>query len=216
MLQNHSLYNIIFSSVLNLIEGPEIVIVPEGPLVLVPFAVLQDGSGKYLSETERIHLVPFLTTVQIFQHSPPDYHSNTGALVVGDPKVGRVKVNGKVTTLCRLPSANEEAQMVSRLLGVSSLVAEKASKEDVMGRIQEVGLVHIVAHGDAWDGIPKKDDFILTIKDIAKVGITANLVTLSCCHSGCGKILTAEGVVGIARAFLGSGINNVFALTSLC
>ena len=99
--------------------------------------------------------------------------------------------------------------MVSRLLGVSSPVAEKASKEDVMRRIQEVDLVHIVAHGDAWDGIPKKDDFILTMKDIAKVGITANLVTLSCCHSGCGKILTAEGVVGIARAFLGSGARSV-------
>ena len=209
MLQNHSLYNCIFSSVFNLIEGPEIVIVPEGPLFLVPFAALQDGSGKYLSETVRICLVPSLTTIQIFKHSLPDYHSNTGALVVGDPKVGRVKVNGKVTTLCRLPSANEEAQMVSRLLGVSSLVAEKASKEEVMRRIQEVGLVHIVAHGDAWDGIPKKDDFILTMKDIAKVGIRANLVTLSCCHSGCGKILTAEGVVGIARAFLGSGTRSV-------
>ena len=128
---------------------------------------------------------------------------------MGDPKVGRVKVNGKVTTLCRLPGANEEAQMVSRLLGVSSLVAVKASKEEVMRRIQEVGLVHIVAHGDAWDGIPKKDDFILTMKDIAKVGIRAKLVTLSCCHSGCGKILTAEGVVGIARAFLGSGARSV-------
>lgn len=36
--------------------------------------------------------------------------------------------------------------MVSRLLGVSSLVAEKASKEEVMRRIREVGLVHIAAH----------------------------------------------------------------------
>lgn len=34
-------------------------------------------------------------------------------------------------------------------------------------------------------------------------------MTLSCCHSGCGKILTAGGVVGIARAFLGSGARPV-------
>ena len=71
---------------------------------------------------------------------------------MGDPKVGRVKVNGKVTKLCRLPGANEEAEMVSRLLRVSSLVAEKASKEEVMRRIQEVGLVHIAAYGDAERG----------------------------------------------------------------
>ena len=47
------------------------------------------------------------------------------------------------------------------------------------------------------------------MKGIAKVGIRAKLVTLSCCHSGCGKILTAEGVVGIARAFLESGSRSV-------
>ena len=221
VLQNYSLYNIIISSVFNLIEGPEIVIAPEGPLFLVPFAALQDGSGKYLSETVRIRLVPSLTTLKLIQDSPPDYHSTTGALVVGDPKVGRVKVNGKVTRLCRLPSAKEEAQMVSRLLEVSCLVAEKASKDEVLRRIKEVSLVHIAAHGDAERGeialapnssvvgIPKKDDFMLTMKDIAEVGIRAKLVTLSCCHSGCGKILTAEGVVGIARAFLGSGARSV-------
>ena len=219
--QKISFYNVIISSVFDLIEGPEIVIAPEGPLFLVPFAALQDGSGKYLSETVTIRLAPSLTTLKIIQDSPPDYHSNTGALVVGDPRVGPVKINGAVTTLCPLPSAKEEAQMVSRLLGVSCLVAEKASKEEVLRRIQEVSLVHIAAHGDAErgeialapnssvTGIPKKDDFMLTMNDIAEVGIRAKLLTLSCCHSGCGKILTAEGVVGIARAFLGSGARSV-------
>lgn len=116
--------------------------------------------------------------------------------------------------------------MVSRLLGVSSLVAEKASKEEVMRRIQEVGLVHIAAHGEeggeialapnvSVDGIPKKDDFISTMKDIAKIGIRTKLVTLSCCHSGCGKILTAGGVVVIARAFLGSGARSVLVSFSV-
>ena len=51
----------------------------------------------------------------------------------------------------------------------------------------------------------KEDDFVLTMADIARVGIRAKLVVLSCCHSGRRKILKAEGVVGIARAFLGSG-----------
>lgn len=105
-----------------------------------------------------------------------DYHSSTCALVVGDPKVGRIKVNGNVTPLCPLPSAKEEAKMVSRLLGVSCRVAEKASNGEVLSRIQEVSLVHVTAHGDAERGeialvpnssvvvTPKKDDFILTTK----------------------------------------------------
>lgn len=36
------------------------------------------------------------------------------------------------------------------------------------------------------------------------------LVVLSCCYSGRGRI-EAEGMVGIARAFLGSGARSVIA-----
>ncbi|XP_020603598.1 tetratricopeptide repeat protein 28-like [Orbicella faveolata] len=62
---------------------------------------------------------------------------------------------------------------------------------------------------DSATGVPLKDDVVLTVKEIAEVGIRAKLVVLSCCHSARGKILKAEGVVGIARAFLGSGARSV-------
>ena len=51
-------------------------------------------------------------------------------------------------------------------------------------------------------------DFILTMKDVKRVQIRARLVVLSCCHSAHGEI-KAEGVVGIARAFLGAGARSV-------
>lgn len=44
--------------------------------------------------------------------------------------------------------------------------------------------------------------------DVSKVQLRAKLVVLSCCHSGCGEI-KVEGVIGIARAFLGSGARSV-------
>ena len=44
--------------------------------------------------------------------------------------------------------------------------------------------------------------------DIAQVRLRAKLVVLSCCHSAKGQI-RAEGVVGIARAFLGAGARSV-------
>jgi len=48
----------------------------------------------------------------------------------------------------------------------------------------------------------------LTMSDISKVQLRAKLVVLSCCHSGRGQI-RAEGVIGIVRAFLGSGARSV-------
>ena len=46
--------------------------------------------------------------------------------------------------------------------------------------------------------------------DVHAVQIRARLIVLSCCHSGEGEI-KAEGVAGIARAFLGAGARSVVA-----
>ncbi|XP_020898278.1 tetratricopeptide repeat protein 28 [Exaiptasia diaphana] len=51
---------------------------------------------------------------------------------------------------------------------------------------------------------------ILTMKEAQESGIRAQLVVLSCCHSGKGDI-RSEGVVGIARAFLAAGARAVVA-----
>ena len=215
------LYEVIIAPVSNLIEGPEIIIIPEGPMCLVPYAALQDSNGKYLSEMVQIRLVPSLTSLQLIQDSPVEYHSDTGALIVGDPEVGRVEFDGKIEELKPLPHARTEVEMVQRYVGVPCIVGREATKEVVLKKIQEVSLVHIAAHGNPergeialapnfpTEGIVQKKDFMLTMEDIAKVRIKAKLVVLSCCNSGRGKVMTAEGVVGISRAFLGSGARSV-------
>ena len=114
------------SSIVDRIDIQEIVIVPEGPLFLIPLSTLRDSSGRYLSKTVRIRLIPSLTTLKLIQESPADYHCQTGALIVGDPNVSRVRINGKVVELYPLPKAKEEAQMVSAMIGVTCLVEEQS------------------------------------------------------------------------------------------
>ena len=50
----------------------------------------------------------------------------------------------------------------------------------------------------------------MTKADVLGVQLRAKLVVLSCCYTGRGEI-KAEGVVGIARAFLGAGARSVIA-----
>ena len=85
-----------------------------------------------------------------------------------------------------------------------------------------MSLIHFACHGDAergeivlapptlTDRKPQEDDYLLRMADISQVQLRAKLVVLSCCHSVEGQI-NAEGVVGIARAFLGSGARSVLA-----
>ncbi|KAL9986392.1 hypothetical protein ACROYT_G000535 [Oculina patagonica] len=153
-----SKYRIKCFFVFHLLEEPEIIIVPDRSLNQVPFAALSDEGGKYLSDTFRIRIVSSLSTLKLIQHSPADYHSQTGALIVGDPVVGRVRYMGRVENFKPLPCARKEAEMIGELLGVQPLLGQCANKQAVLERL----------------------------------------------HS-----IRAEGVVGIARAFLGSGARSV-------
>ena len=217
-------YKLIIAHVADLLKEPnlieEIIIVPDRSFYSVPFAALPDESGKYLSETFRIRIVPSLTTLKLIQDSPADYHSETGALIVGDPKVGLVIYKGRLERKAPLPFARKEAEMVGQLLGVQPLLGKQATKEAVLQAIHAVSLIHFAAHGNAergeialaprqpTRGYPQEEDYLLTMSDISNVRLRAKLVVLSCCHSGSGQI-RAEGVVGIARAFLGSGARSV-------
>ena len=213
-------YQMIIAPVASLLETPEIIIVPERSLFRVPFPALLDEKGKYLSETFRIRIVPSLTTLKFIQDSPADYHSETGALIVGDPDVGKVILKDKCQTFKPLPYARNEAEMIGQWLGVKPLLGKHATKQAVLQRIHSVSLVHLAAHGDAergeiplapertGRGIPQEKDYLLTMSDISKVQVRAKLVVLSCSYSALGQI-RAEGVIGIARAFLGSGARSV-------
>ena len=215
------LYNMLIAPVADLLEGSEIIIVPDPCLYHVQFPALLDNSGKYLSETFRIRIVPSLTTLKCIHDSPTGYHSPNGVLIVGDPEVGRVRYNGRRTEFTALPCARKEAEMIGRLLSASPLLGEKATKQVVLERLPSAGLIHFAAHGDAergeialapgvrsTDKLPREQEYLLTMSDISEVQLRAKLVVLSCCHSGRGKI-NAEEVIGITRAFLGSGARSV-------
>ena len=214
-------FKVIIAPVADLLTESEIIIVPERSLYRVPFAALRDKpGGKCLAETFRIRIVPSLTTLKLIQDCPVDYHSQTGPLVVGDPKVGRVHYRGEIHNFTSLSGARKEAEMIGQLLGVQPLLGEQATRKAVLQTMNSVSLIHIAAHGDPDRGeialsprpsssnIPEEEDCLLRIPDIPKVKLRAKPVVLSCCHSGRGEI-KVEGVIGIARAFLAFGTRSV-------
>ena len=214
-------YKMIIAPVADLLQEPEIVIIPDGLLYPIPFVALKDDNGKYLSDTFKIRIVPSLTTLKLIQNSPADYCSKSGALIVGEPDVSDVYYQGKLIQLNVLPWARKEAEMIGRLLGVQPLLGKDATKQKVLESLHSVSLVHFAAHGYAERGeialspirscaTPHEEDYLLTMAEISQVCLSAKLVVLSCCHSASGQI-RAEGVVGIARAFLASGARAVLA-----
>ena len=215
-----TLYDVVIAPILHLIKGNELIIVPDSSSFLIPYAALMDQHSRYLSETLRIRLAPSLTSLRLLAECPEGYHSSSGAFLVGNPWVETVRIKGK--KIQQLPSSEEEVQMIGKMLNIEPLTGKNATKDQVLSMLHSVSLVHIAAHGRAETGeiilspnlasseTPKEKDFLLTMADVLSKKLQAKLVVLSCCHSGRGKI-KAEGVVGIARAFLGAGARSVIA-----
>ena len=212
------LYDVMIAPISHLIKDEELIIVPDGSSFFIPYAALLDQNSRYLSETLRIRLAPSLTSLRLLSECPEERHCTAGALLVGNPWTETVRFKGK--QIKQLPGAEEEVKMIGEILKVEPLTGKNATKDQVLCRLNSVSLVHIAAHGSAERGEillspnlgsskrPKKKDYLLTMADVLNAKLQAKLVVLSCCHSGRGKI-KAEGVVGLARAFLGAGARSV-------
>ena len=207
------LYNVIIGPIAHLLRGDQLIVVPDGPFCLAPYSAL--------SESISIRIVPSLTALQLIAGAPEDFHSRSGALLVGDPCLEEVTNVFGNPVWKQLPFARKEVEMIGELLKTTPLTGRDATKGEAMKRLESVALVHIAAHGSAETGeillapnpgwtfpIPGKEYYILTMSDMQAIRLRARLVVLSCCHSGWGEV-KAEGVVGFARAFLCAGARSV-------
>ncbi|KAK3701519.1 hypothetical protein QZH41_007890 [Actinostola sp. cb2023] len=220
------LYCKLLRNVLPRVKQEEIVFLPDGPLFKIPFAALRDPeTGRYLSEMKRIRIAPSISTLKILNDRPADFYCKTGALIIGDPLVGKVMYHGQEIEINPLPMAYIEALRISELFYVELFSGKKATKAAVLEKLhQGVSVVHIAAHGDLQNAtillapspevratkIPDEEDYVLTMDDVQNSQVRAKLVVLSCCQSGRGEI-RAEGVVGMCRAFLAAGAGAVVA-----
>jgi CHAT domain-containing protein len=84
----------------------------------------------------------------------------------------------------------------------------------------DYSMIHFAAHAEAIIQSPLDSAVILSedsqgfklyAKDIANLKLSANLVSLSACHSAGARSYNGEGMVGFAWAFMQSGVRNVIA-----
>ncbi len=119
-----------------------------------------------------------------------------------------------------LPGAEKEAKTIARLLHTQALTGKQATKAAVERQMAGLRIIHLATHGLLDDlgeaGIPGavalapdgKDDGLLRANEVVKLNLNAELVVLSACDTGRGRI-TGDGVVGLSRAFITAGTPSI-------
>ncbi len=198
-----------------------LLVVPHERLFLVPFAALRDAAGDYLVERHAIAHTPSLALLAWTGRPRRGGASEAPALVVGNPTMPRLPGGGEA--LPPLPDAEVEARAVARALPGQAivLVGASASEQEVRRRAPSAPLIHLATHGvlDRADpaeslvalapsAAPAERDGRWTLAEIEQATLSADLVTLSACDSGLGRI-SGDGVLGLSRAFLVAGAKSV-------
>lgn len=203
---SRELFLYLVQPVLKSIRTRHLIIVPHEDLNYIPFQVLQDLSdGTYLGERFQITYAPSATVIAALKKKPN--LSGGRLLAVADPGI---------------QAGTAEVEAIGRLYSGRSKVVKDvlAKKEDVKEWVNGYNQVHLSVHGRFVESEPllsylqlrrtDQDDGRLTAAEMFGLPLAKDsLVVLSACETGQVKATHANEIVGMVRALLYAGANNL-------
>jgi CHAT domain-containing protein len=135
-------------------------------------------------------------------------------LALGNPDLGDPKYD--------LKFAQEEAVAIAKAFPRSTLLVRKqASKAALKTLGPQFTYLHFATHGKFDPDAPLKSGLLLanegqengflSLGELYSLRLNADLVTLSACETGLGKVSNGDDVVGLTRGFLYAGSSSIVA-----
>ncbi|MDQ3101064.1 MAG: CHAT domain-containing protein [Bacteroidota bacterium] len=182
-------------------DEKELVIIPYGTLVHLPFeALLIDtlgGSDRFVGKEYSIRYAP-------------DLWSAIAKPRMIEPRAEIALANGEGTS--ELPFAMRYARSLANELKCELDTTLFSYELDLL--LREEGILHMATHARA-EGLPDTDPYILlndrawSEKDIPWGKVERDLIVLAACSSGSGRVYLGEGAQSIGNALIQAGAGAV-------
>ncbi len=205
--QSKELYALLLAkTVPKLGQARVIGIIPHDALHYLSFATLSDGEN-YLGDRYPLFYLPS-ASVFGYTHKRRKAPQNDRVLAIGNPDLRNPALD--------LPFAEREVATIGwNFPNITLLTGDKATESWVIRHIDEFGIIHLASHGE-FDPInplfssvklarDADTDGNLEVSEVFGLQINADLVVLSACQTGLGRVTSGDDVIGMNRAFLYAG-----------
>ena len=207
---SQELYKLLIEPSLQHIRGKELLIVPHDVLHYLPFQALVSRQGKYLIQDYPVY---YLSSASLMQFTKEKKRAGgERALVMGNPNLGDEAYN--------LRFAEREAKEVASVYPQSAVyLRADASKPRVVSLSPNFDMLHFAVHAEFNEEDPMSSALLLApegsgdgklkVGEIFSLDLKTNMVVLSACETGLGKLSSGDELVGLTRAFIYAGTPSV-------
>ncbi|KAA3613083.1 MAG: CHAT domain-containing protein [Calditrichaeota bacterium] len=216
-----------------------VIIIPDQNVLNFPFDILmydapeysiysingqQDYLEKLLIQKYNFSYLPSANIIKAFKKR----NENKDVFLIANPhfnleyKINQEIINHSGWSFEPLMYSNAEIKSIKEYYEDAVVFnREKAVKGNFENRLSSAKIIHFATHAfidtvfDLFSGLvltlpnDLSDNGFLLGFEISQLDLNCDLVTLSACESGRGKIVSAEGVMGLPRLFLNSGARSV-------
>lgn len=226
--QSVKLYEILIRPFEEEISGfKNLVVVPDGALAYLPFEALMKN-GRYLVESHHLKYEPSLTSLTLLKESESSENRMDLLAVAGSQPGYSEQSLLRQSSFSALPSTLIEVDSIaSNFQHVSTLRDERVSEQALKELLHKnkYRYIHLATHGVIDEEQPhrsglnlsaggevtvsSREDGMLRSSEIYSLDLPSDMVVLSACNTGLGKIVKGEGMLGLQRSFFYAGTSTV-------
>jgi CHAT domain-containing protein/Tfp pilus assembly protein PilF len=222
--EGHRLYDLLIAPARAQLAGKtRVIVVPDGALWNVPFQALQDANGRYLVESVSVAYVPSLTVMREILRKPAS-QAPPNVLAMGKSEFGSTHARPALALMSELgplPEAERQVRLLPSLYGpgrATTYLGDEASEDRFKAEASRYSVLHLATHGVLDESSPlyshvvlspgggaSREDGLLEAWEMLELPLDADVVILSACETGRGRIAPGEGIVGTMWALFVAG-----------
>ncbi len=210
-----SLYQTLISPVQSkLAKIKKLIIIPDDELNYLPFEALQDENRRYMVEK---FTVQYQYSTALLGKDGGNLHSSNTLAFAPFASYNYSDTTGSL--LSRLPASADEVNTLQGKIFIDSL----ATKNNFLQSANHYSIIHLATHATVNNNEPFQSfiafnpvnsDYKLYAQEIYNLNLdSTQLIILSACETGAGKLVKGEGLMSLSRAFAYAGCPNI--ITSL-